>query len=99
MGERVAGKGRESEGPGGAETRARGRETCDHRAAMRCMNCNTADLVPARFTVSLASADGVEVGRDVDGFECPNCADRALVGSDAEAMSARSPKRGEAVRR
>lgn len=53
---------------------------------MRCINCNEADLIPARFIVQLTPGNH-PIARAVDGFECPNCADRVLFGCDAEELS------------
>lgn len=54
---------------------------------MRCENCREADLVPAAFVYERMTAAGECLRVDVQGFECPNCADRVIRGRDAERIS------------
>jgi hypothetical protein len=54
---------------------------------MRCENCHQADLTATTFLYERVDSAGTGVRREVDGFECPNCADRVLRGRDAELIS------------
>ena len=54
---------------------------------MRCENCQRADLRPTTFLYERVAPSGTGVRREVEGFECPHCADRVLRGLDAESIS------------
>jgi predicted RNA-binding Zn-ribbon protein involved in translation (DUF1610 family) len=54
---------------------------------MRCENCRQADLAPSTFLYERITPDGTRLAVEVEGFECPNCADRVILGRDAERIS------------
>ena len=54
---------------------------------MRCEQCHQAGLRPATFVYERELPDGTVLRREVEGFECPNCSDRVLLGRDAEEIS------------